>query len=114
MMALRFALPFVCLVALLCAVSGDSAQAGGAGKSKKVELRGTIKTGIVAAGGETTGTILQTKEGAYELDVPKNLRADVDKLNAKQAIVTGVLNVRKGIEVKERKIVTVDTVKAAP
>ncbi len=107
MMALRLALVLFCPAVLLCI-----AEAGGTGK--KVELRGTIKTGIVAVGGETTGTILETKDGAYELAVPKELRPQVDAIGGKAATVTGVLTVRKGIEVKERKIVTVETVKAAP
>ena len=37
----------------------------------------------------------------------------MDKLNKKEAIVTGVLTIVKGVEIRERKIVAVATVKAA-
>ena len=83
-----------------------------ADEKKKVELKGVIKTGINAIGGETTGTIIDTKDGAYELEVPKDLRKDVDALNKKQAVVTGTLEEKKGLAVRKRRIVTVETVKA--
>jgi hypothetical protein len=98
-------------VALILAVSTSLADGQVKKKegSKKVELQGVLKTGIVAIGGETTGTVLETKQGAFELDLGKNaeLRARADKLNGKAVAVGGVLNVRKGVEVKQRKIVTV-------
>jgi hypothetical protein len=50
----------MCLVALP-ALAAEPAP-------KKVEMKGTLRTGIVAIGGETTGTIIETKEGKYEPD----------------------------------------------
>lgn len=92
-----------------------SALAADKAAPKKVEMTGTLKTGIVAIGGETTGTILKTKKGTYELDFGKDkeLRARAEKLNGKEVVVSGTLVIRKGVEVKERKIITVKTLKAA-
>jgi len=82
---------------------------------KEVQVRGTLKTGIVAIGGETTGTIVRTKAGTFELDLGKDkeLRALAKKLDGKEVVVSGPLQVRKGVEVKERRIITVKTLKAA-
>ena len=59
----------MCLVALP-ALAAEPAP-------NKVEMKGTLRTGIVAIGGETTGTIIETKE-----------------LNGKMVVVTGELNMR--------------------
>jgi hypothetical protein len=82
---------------------------------KKVELKGKLTTGIVAIGGETTGTVIATKDGKFELDFGKDkeMRAKAKQLNGKTVVVTGTLTVRKGVEVKERKIVIVTTLKPA-
>ena len=63
---------------------------------KKVEMKGTLRTGIVAIGGETTGTIIETKEGKYELDfgTDKDLRKKAEELNGQMVVVTGELNMR--------------------
>ncbi len=115
MVLLRLMLALFVLGGVFCMMAHDPVQGGNKDKkeAKKVELKGIIKTGIVAIGGETTGNNIETKEGNYELAVSKELRADVDKLNKKEAVVTGPLVIRKGIEVKERRIVTVETIKAA-
>jgi hypothetical protein len=83
--------------------------------AKKVEMTGKLRTGVVAIGGETTGIIIETKKGRFELDLGKNkeLRARAAKLNGKQVTVTGTLVIRKGVEVKERRIITVKTLKEA-
>ena len=113
----RLSIVVVGVSCLLGIAAQGPLQAGDKDKGKpvgkKVELRGTIKTGIFAFGGETTGTIIETKDGTYELAVSKELRKDVDNLDKKLAVVTGTIAIRKGIEVKERKIVTVETVKSA-
>ena len=84
-------------------------------EDKNVELKGKLITGVFAIGGETTGTIIETKEGRFELDFGKNkeLRKLAEKLKGKQVQVAGTLTVRKGVEIKMRKIVTVKTLKAA-
>ncbi len=78
-------------------------------EGKPVEMNGKLRTGIVAVGGETTGTIIETKNGTFELDFGKDkeLRQKADKFNGKMVRVAGTLTVRKGVEVKERRIITV-------
>lgn len=81
----------------------------------KVEARGVLKTGIVAIGGETTGTILTTPAGTLELDFAKkrDLQLLAEKLDGKEVVVTGALTIRKGVEVRQRLIVAVQKLKAA-
>ena len=79
----------------------------------KVEVKGTLQTGIVAIGGETTGTVIKTKNGTFELELSKELQVQAEKLNGKTVVVTGNLTVRPGVEVRQRSIITVGTLKAA-
>lgn len=86
-----------------------------ADEPKKIEVSGTLKTGIIAVGGETTGIIIQAKDKTYELDFGKDkeLRAKAEKLHNKKVDVVGTLIVKKGVEVKERRIITVSKLEAA-
>ena len=84
-------------------------------KGALVTYVGTLKTGIMAIGGETTGTILKTKEGTvYELELGEKFSRPGEELNGKTVMVTGSLKIRAGVEVKERTIVVVTGLKAAP
>ncbi len=100
-------LGMVCLMGL-SAIAADK-------DGKKVEMKGKLRTGIVVAGGETTGTIIETKDGTFELDFGKNkeFRQKAKKLDGKMVQVEGTLTVRKGVEVKERKIVAVTKLEEA-
>ncbi|MBL8798915.1 MAG: hypothetical protein JNM56_33835 [Planctomycetia bacterium] len=97
----------VCFLGLTAVVTAQEA--------KKVELKGTLRTDIVAIGGETTGVIIQTKEGDFELDLGKNkeIREKADKLHGKVVQVAGTLTIRKGVEIKQRKIVVVTQLEEA-
>jgi opacity protein-like surface antigen len=81
---------------------------------KAVEMRGVLHTGVVAIGGETTGVVIDTKDGKYELDfgANKDLREKANKLDGKNVAVKGQLTIRKGVEIPERKIVVVSDLKA--
>jgi len=100
------------LLGMACFLGSTAAVAQ---EAKKVELQGKLRTGIVAIGAETTGTIIETKDGAFELDFGKDkaLREKADKLNGKAVQVAGTLTIRKGVEVKERKIVAVSKLEEA-
>jgi hypothetical protein len=75
----------------------------------KLEIKGTVTTGIVAIGGETTGVLINTKQGfACELE-----GANDEKYNKKTCIVSGTFGVRGGVEVRNRSILKVDSIKAA-
>ena len=102
-------------VALTLCQAGDDQKDAKDKDAKKMELTGKLRTGIVAIGGETTGTILETKKGTFELEFgkQKELRQKAEKLNGKSVTVVGKLEIHKGVEVKERKIVTVTTLDEA-
>lgn len=100
-----------------------SAQAFGQAKPPKksvefirVEVQGTLRTGIMAIGGETTGTTITAKGVTWELDLGRgdDLRKKAEKLNGKAALVRGELTRRGGVEIKERWIVKVSSLEAAP
>ena len=104
------------LLAGLVFIFGLSALFAGDQDAAKT-FQGTLKTGIMAIGGETTGVVLKTETGAqYELDFGKNdeLAGLANKLNGKTVVVTGQNTVRAGVEVKERHIIQVATLEEAP
>jgi hypothetical protein len=106
-------LPFA--VAMLAACPAVSLAADKESEdSIQVEVHGTLETGIVAIGGETTGTIIRAGNVTWELDLggdPK-LTEVAAKLNKKKAIVTGAYTKKKGVEIPERHIVKVKSLKA--
>ena len=73
------------------------------------EFRGTLRTGLRQIGGETTGVIIVTSEGTYELDLKQKPEwsNQLPQLDGKQVTVEGKLVVGKGIEVKKRWIIHV-------
>jgi hypothetical protein len=101
-------------VILICAAM-LSAGSGPAEESITATVVGTLRTGIVAIGGETTGTTITAKGIKWELDFGKNadLRATAEKLDGKLVTVSGKLERRQGVETKERWIVTVTSLKGA-
>lgn len=89
----------------------DSAQ-GREGKETKAAMKsytGTLKTGVMAIGAETTGYTLTTQaDGVYELEFknPK-LKAQADGMDGKTITVEGIYKPRPGVEVPERRIIEV-------
>lgn len=81
----------------------------------KVEIKGTLETGLMAVGGETTGTVIRANNVTWELDLGGNpdLPTLAKTLNAKTVVVTGTYQKIKGVEIPERHIVRVATLKAA-
>jgi hypothetical protein len=80
----------------------------------KVEIKGKVKTGIIAIGGETTGVSIAAKDGGFELEATGDQLKALEKLDGKDAVVTGTLIMKKGVEIPGmRLIVKVATVKAA-
>jgi hypothetical protein len=85
-------------------------------KPDNIEVAGKLETGIMAIGGETTGTTVTTADKkTYELDLhgDKALTKAADGLNGKQVVVTGKLTVKAGVEIGERRIIRVETLAAA-
>ncbi len=81
----------------------------------KVEIQGKLQTGIMAIGGETTGTRISANGITWEVDLGKDakLRRKGEELGGKKVILTGLLTRRKGVEIRERWIVTMKSIKAA-
>ena len=77
--------------------------------SVSVVVVGTIRSGIVAIGGETTGTTITANNITWELDLEGEpaLRNAAQALDGKQATVRGRLQRREGVEIPNRWIVSV-------
>ena len=92
------------------------AGAGAVDDSIDVVVRGTLRTGIMAVGGETTGTTITARGATWELDIrgKPELASRVESLAGKRVVVTGSLEVRPGVERRQRWILTVKTLEAAP
>ncbi len=81
----------------------------------KVEIRGILETGVIAIGGETTGTVINANGVTWELDFGdnKNFHDLKKRLHRKEALVTGTYKKIKSVEIRERNIVKVTTLKSA-
>lgn len=92
-----------------------AAMAADPAESITVTVVGTLKTGLVAIGGETTGATITANGVTWEVDCGKDeqLRMAAEKLSGKQVRLSGKLERRKGIEVPERWIVHVASLQAA-
>lgn len=102
---------FFTVAAFLCGAALADVVNRSAEEGISVTVVGTLKTGVVAIGGETTGTTIKVKGITWELDFGKNdeLKKAAEALDGKKVIVQGSLERRTGVEVKERWIVTVKT-----
>jgi hypothetical protein len=101
---------FVC-ASLACLMALSPAPAAADGEGRKVEITGKLRTGVAAVGGETTGVVLRTERGTFELDLGQSgeLRGKAAGLDGKRVTVTGRLRIRPGVEVRERRVVAVET-----
>ncbi len=84
------------------------------GKAAEVKVRGKLTHGIMAIGGETTGTIVRIGKTTWELDLQKapGFRAAAEKLNGKRVVVTGTVRTKAGVEIAKRTILTVESIDA--
>jgi hypothetical protein len=75
---------------------------------------GKLRTGVVAIGGETTGVTLTAKRMTWELELTSDEQRELaEKLDGHKVRVRGTLRVRPGVEIKERRIVTVESLEEA-
>ena len=91
-------------------------KAGGDTANKKegvyVEVVGKVETGIMAIGGETTGTIIKAGNITFELDIKKRELVKVAEANnGKMVVVKGQLTRKRGVERGDRWIVVVKALK---
>jgi hypothetical protein len=112
MKSLAFTL--ITLLAVTAIVADDQPAPAPPEEAIRVNVTGTIKTGIIAIGGETTGTTITAKGVTWELDLtgdPK-LQKAAENLNGKLAVASGTLERRAGVEIKERWVVKVTRLRA--
>ena len=111
MMIVRVAMAFTAL----CFSIAPFGQAAQKEKDPASDWTGKLHLGIVAIGGETTGIVLDTPKGKFEImPATDAVRADLKKLDGQQVIVHGTLAKKPGVEIKERSIITVTKVTKAP
>jgi hypothetical protein len=81
----------------------------------KVEIKGRLSTGVVAIGGETTGTTITAAGATWDLDFAgnKELAAQAERYDGKMVLVTGTARVVPGVTRGPRVIVTVASMKLA-
>jgi hypothetical protein len=82
----------------------------------QVTVKGKLKTGVMAIGGETTGTLISSGNIHWELDCSKNKDAlsQLEKLEGKKVYVTGRLELKRGVEIRQRWIVHVEYLGTEP
>ncbi len=99
---------------LLLAVAFIAADPEHSSESITVTVVGTLKTGIVAIGGETTGATITSGGITWEVDCGNDakLRDTASGLSGQQVRLHGTLELRAGIEVKERWIIHVSSLQA--
>jgi hypothetical protein len=80
-----------------------------AGVGGFVRVTGELHHPVVAFGGETTGTEIETRSHTYELDLKgdPNLMSRLEPLDGKTVEVSGIQSVRRGVEIPERRIIQV-------
>lgn len=83
-------------------------------ESIEVTIVGRITSGVMAIGGETTGTTIAANNITWELDLQGDaqLVESVNQLGQSMARVTGTLIKKPGVEIRGRMIVLVDTITA--
>ena len=71
-----------------------------------VNIVGKLKTGIIAIGGETTGTTITSDNITFEVDLTadRGLQAVAQKFKNQRVRVLGALSKQKGVEIRERWI----------
>jgi hypothetical protein len=79
----------------------------GRGEYIEVTVLGTLKSGVIAIGAETTGVTITANAVTWELELNGNQHQVASKLSGSKAIVSGRLRREAGVEVKNRFIVKV-------
>jgi hypothetical protein len=96
------------LALVLVGMMTATVLAEGPAESINLEIKGKVTTGVVAIGAETTGVVIATP-GGFGCE----LAGKVDeKLNGKVCLVKGTFQVKQGVEVRVRNILTVASIEA--
>jgi hypothetical protein len=109
-------MPLTQALLMILALGASPAPPPAGGDYIKVEIRGTLRTGIMAIGGETTGTVVTARGANWDLDLTRipDGRQRAESLDGRPVLVKGSLEIRPGVERRERAIVTVTSLEPAP
>lgn len=96
------------------ALSPATTPSGAEDDTIEVTVRGTLRTGVMAIGGESTGVTIAARGVTWELDFrgKPDLAASAERLDGRRVEVKGTLEVRPGVERRQRSIVTVRSLRA--
>jgi hypothetical protein len=109
-------MPLTHALLMMVALGASPSASSPAGDYIRVEIRGTLRTGMMAIGGETTGTVVSARGATWELDLtqlPEGHRR-AESLDRRRVLVKGSLEIRPGVERRERAIVAVTSLEPAP
>lgn len=99
----------VSLAVCVCAMAHDPPPLNRPKPSVSVECHGRLRDGVVAIGGETTGTTITFNRVVYELQLKDESQREFAKEHNKGTVtVTGTLRRITGTETKVRSIIDVD------
>jgi hypothetical protein len=105
------------LLLVLLGTVASAAEKPAADVDEIIEVRivGTLRTGVVAIGGETTGMTITARGVTWELDtgIDPGLRKLAAMMNNSKVEVTGTVEVRQGVERGARTIVAVRVINRA-
>ena len=113
LITLVLSLAFLSVETAYCAQKRKLQSSSQAREGMLVELTGKIEYGILAIGGETTGTQLTTEKGdTYEL-LPDQVKIDGSKFKRGSLVkVKGVLSIFQSVEMQQRKLIKVSEIES--
>jgi hypothetical protein len=72
--------------------------------------QGTLQTGVMAIGGETTGVVLKTSQGSWELVLNDAQKKTISSFHNKEVEIKGTATTLPGVERLDRKAITVESI----
>ncbi len=102
------ALILMCVVSVMAAADDTKAVDTGIEKGVSVEFCGRLRHGVVAIGGESTGTNISAGRIIWEVQLNNDADREFAATNHKQTVVvSGRLRKVRGVEMKDRWIIDV-------
>jgi hypothetical protein len=80
------------------------------GHHRRLPIIGSLQTDVAAIGGETTGVVLHTTQGSFELALSEELISDLKAFNGKVIAVSGTFKSIPGVEIPIRNIIDVESI----
>jgi hypothetical protein len=96
---------------ILNAETLGAGSATGSDEYIRVTVQGTLNIGVMAIGAETTGATITAGALTLELELRRDQRQSAIRLNGRKVRVLGELRQERGVEVRHRMIVKVQSIK---